>query len=84
MGTRGADMAQHVRDRRGDNSFATEELLSEAPQPTIEDDVCARRTSTYLLVTLSFIQDVSGATRNSKCARWIVMSIAIGGEKMTR
>ena len=64
MGTRGADMAQHVCDRRVHNSFATEELLSEAPQPTIEDDVCARRTSTYLLVTLSFhFQDVSGTTR---------------------
>ena len=58
--------------------------VKEAPKPTLEDDVCVRRTSTYLLVTLSYIQDVSGATRSSKCARWMVMSIAIGPEKMTR
>ena len=30
MITRGADMAQHMCDRRDHNSFATEELLSEA------------------------------------------------------
>ena len=84
MSTRGAELAQHACDRRGDNSFATEELLSEAAQPTIEDDICVMRTSMCLLVTLSFIQDASGATRHSKCASWIVMSIAFGAEKMTR
>ena len=78
MSTRGTEMAQHVCDRRRDHSFATEELLTEAANPTIEDDVCVRRIGTYLRVTRSFIQDASGTTRNSECASWIVMSIAIG------
>ena len=81
MSTRGAEMAQHVCNRRGDHSFATDQLLTEAAKPTIEDDVCVRRIGTYLLGTLSLTQDASSATRNSECASSIVMSIVTGAER---
>ena len=59
----GDGLTQYLRNRRGDISFATKEVLRQTAKPTNEQDVRHTRTRKYLLRAPSCIQESNWRTK---------------------